>query len=349
MQLIRPVAAVVTLFAVVAAITAAVSFVLRLPGIPYNVAELFLGDGHPAFVAVFALALLWVGGGAMLFAEHLSVTRRPWLTMPVGAMVVSLISLGLLSASVTQESISDISGSNNLFWFVTNKDIWGVWWRKVFLALDSPGFVGFFERIVRFTALYTPPVIFLSWFMAAAGYRQRVGGRRLTYLFLISLPWLWLCKKVAFRWSSTDNLNELVARNGAFGLGGAPYLYLLLALFAFNIALLVRATRRAAWWPAGIVFTVAAIPLGWMLLNLGLEPHIEKYGSVFSGAQFLLGPDRKHALGEMDLFIRWSFVQGACTFAVFIGAWIAQGLLPAARRRSPRTNNATEDKIADIQ
>ena len=39
---------------------------LRVPGVPYNVRELFLGDGNFFFLMVFAIALLWVGAGAAL-------------------------------------------------------------------------------------------------------------------------------------------------------------------------------------------------------------------------------------------------------------------------------------------
>ena len=44
-------------------------------------------------------------------------------------------------------------------------------------------------------------------------------------------------------------------------------------------------------------------------VNEGLEQNIHKYGQVFSGVQFLLGPDRAHKLSQEVLFLRWGVVQ----------------------------------------
>src|SRR5690606_14136825 len=86
---------------------------------------------------------------------------RPFISLPGWVFTASLISLGLLSISVTQESITDIVGSNNLYWLVTNKDIWGENWRHIFEWL-GPALVSMLERSVRYTALYAPLAIFLA-------------------------------------------------------------------------------------------------------------------------------------------------------------------------------------------
>ena len=67
-------------------------------------------------------------------------------------------------------------------------------------------------------------------------------------------------------------------------------------LIGLSVALLIRAAGQPRWWAAAVVSTVVAVPVGWVLLNLGLEAHVEQYGAVFSGAQFLLGPDRRNTL-----------------------------------------------------
>jgi hypothetical protein len=97
-----------------------------------------------------------------------------------------------------------------------------------------------------------------------------------------------------------------------------------------NVVLLIRAVAHPAWWPAALALTIVALPVGWALLNLGLEPHVEKYGSVFSGAQFLLGPDRRHTLSESALFARWVALQVGMVGAIFIGAWIAHRFVVTA-------------------
>ena len=76
-----------------------------------------------------------------------------------------------------------------------------------------------------------------------------------------------------------------------------------------------------------------AIPAGWLLLNMRLDPHVEKYGQFFSGGQFLLGPDRTRALSEIQLFARWSAVQAAGTFVLASGLWL--GRTPSAAQRTP--------------
>src|SRR4051812_22747399 len=60
-----------------AAIVGTIELVLHLPGIPYNVAELFLNNGSVVAVGFFAMGLLWIGAGAMMVAIALTSTRRP--------------------------------------------------------------------------------------------------------------------------------------------------------------------------------------------------------------------------------------------------------------------------------
>lgn len=73
-------------------------------------------------------------------------------------------------------------------------------------------------------------------------------------------------------------------------------------------------SRRALWIVA--------------VLIQGLEPRIQKYDLVFSGVQFLLGPDRQHHLTLEDLFARWTVVQLAAVAVLATGARLA---LPWAR------------------
>ena len=49
------------LSAAVAAIVLGLKALLRLPGVPYNVSELFLDGGSAWRLALFAVAVLWIG------------------------------------------------------------------------------------------------------------------------------------------------------------------------------------------------------------------------------------------------------------------------------------------------
>jgi VanZ family protein len=284
--------------------------ILRLPKIPYNLKELFLFDGHIFFIFIFVLALLWIGAGAAWLSTKILTSTKPLISLPGWLFIASLISLGLLSVSMTQESMADIAGSNNLYWFVTNRDIWGEGWRHIFEWL-GPTLISILERSVRYTALYAPVIIFLALIISFFNlYKQpKPVTKKMLVLIISTLPWLWLAKGITFDWSSTDNLNELIAHKGAMGMGGGFYLYILLFVLCTNAIILTNLSDRVMKWVFGIVLSLILLPIGWLLLSLGLEPEVHKYGQVFSGAQFLLGPDRKHTLLETELFIRWSLVQ----------------------------------------
>lgn len=307
------------------AMALAFALALRLPQIPYNVAELFLGGGAFPFLIIFALALLWVGAGARLAGYYVAMSARPWLALPLLAFGAGIVSLLLLCASVTQESIGDIAGSNNLHWFVANKDIWGEWARRLFLLVPSD-VVSFFERPVRYAALYGPLITFLALMFAGIEMREhgRAGAGRVWPLMVSAVLWLWLCKAVAFDWSSTDNLNELIAADGPWGWGGGGYLYALLAVICANAVLVARMRLTFLWMAVAAGVTLGMVPVGWWLLNQGLEQQVHKYDLVFSGVQFLLGPDRKNLLSPEILFLRWSVVQLAGILVIAVGARIAQ-------------------------
>jgi len=76
---------------------------------------------------------------------------------------------------------------------------------------------------------------------------------------------------------------------------------------------------------------------------------VNKYDLVFSGAQFLLGPDRRHALTEAELFARWSIVQLGGVMVAAVGARLALSLPAAAiaairgRREAARPISADVD------
>jgi hypothetical protein len=338
-------AAGITLMVAVAAIAAGLRVLLRLPGIPYNVSELFLDHASPVVLTIFAVALIWVGGGAMLLAHGLAQSRRPYFVLPLGAAALSMVSRTLLKYSVTYESLDDILGTSNLFWRVTHENIWGDAWRRAFLAANAQDLVTYFERRVRYMALYSLLVVTLALVMVPIARAGRSGTatnwRRFSFLMASGAAVLWLGQAVVFRWAATDNLTELIAADGPLNLTGGPFLYLIVVLIAANALLLIRALERPSRWPGAVIFSIAAIPVGWILLGTGLAQQIDKYGLVFSGQQFLLGPDRRHSLSETVLFIRWAAVQAGAVIVIGVGAWIAHRFAAwlGARSRLSRVAN----------
>jgi hypothetical protein len=326
----------IRLAAAVAAIAIMIKMILRLPGLPYNVSGLFLDHGSAPAIVIFAVALLWVGAGPMLLAHWMARSQHPYVVLPAGVVIASMVSRTLLKYSVTYESLDDILGTNNLFWQVTVQNIWGEWWRHAFLVTNVPDLVSYFERRIRYIALYSPLAVCLALAMLpiarASGRRAAASWFQLSWLALSAVAWLWLSRIITFPWAATDNLTELIAQRGPFGLGGGFFLYLIVVLVAANVALLVRAIDRWTWWPAAIALSIVAIPAGWLLLGAGLEQHVDGHGPAFSGTQFLLGPDRQPSLGDMALFMRWAVVQGAGITVMFIGGWIAHAVARGRRK-----------------
>lgn len=300
--------------------------VLRIPGIPYNLRELFRADGSVWALLAFAAALVWIGAGAVWLARVVARSPVPALWLPPTALLVSMVSLLFLWSGVTTESIEDISGSANVFWYVTNKDTWGPAWRDFFLWMQAPGVIGFLEHCVRYSALYAPLPLMLALMVAV---RERAhwpvwpASRALPALVSLLLV-MWLCKAIAFDWTSTDNLNELIARDGPWGWGGGGYLYGLAALLCLDGLIVgeVLRARHPGWALASLPVLAVSFPLGWWLLNQGLEQRVDKYGQVFSGTQFLLGPDRTHALSQQMLFLRWAVLQGGAMLVLGVGLWL---------------------------
>ncbi|MCD2452519.1 VanZ family protein [Methylicorpusculum oleiharenae] len=324
----------------VVVLTVSIKLVLGLPQIPYNIREMFLHDGNMITIALFSSALLWIGMSGVISARMAKFGYFQFLTLPASVMLSGLISLILLQFSITEETLSDITGSTNLIWQVNEKMIWGHFGIKLFEMLNNPFLISFIERIVRYLALYSPLIFSLSLFNLLTDQANKQLTRfplMFVYLLLISLPWLYLCKTIAFTYSSTDNLNELIARPGEYQLGGGGYLYLLLYLISINSVLLSRINFRRVT-KAGLIMalTVVAIPAGWYLLNQGLVTEFKKYSTTYSGVDFLLGPDRENLLSKNELFGRWTAVQLGLVFCFSYGASIVSSATKHSRKSSCR-------------
>lgn len=305
--------------------------ILSHPNIPYNVKEMFLGGGSLFSIFVFLNVLLWIGASAVICSHLIQRSKFQLLALPGYVMISGLISLALLYLSVTEETIADIVGSTNLNWFVIEKKIWGELGAKIFITMDAPGVVSFFERIVRYLALYSPIIFLLVIFnMVINRAKKNLSKAPLDLLSftLISLPWLYLCKIIAFTHSSTDNLNELIARPGEYDLGGGGYVYLLLILVVINSVLISRInTQSIVRLTSTLAITLLFVPVGWYLINAGLVTDFRKYDGVYSGVDFLLGPDRTTLLSNKELFFRWSIVQMAIVFTLGYGQGLMLGVL----------------------
>jgi hypothetical protein len=325
----RPLAAIV---AAVVAIVTAIKILLRLPAVPYNVATLFLDDGSVIALSFFALTILWIGAGAMVTALALARSRRPYLVLPIAIIVVSLVSKMLVSRGVTYESLDDVLGSNNLFGLVTSQNVWGQWWRDAFFRV-GPDAVDFLERRVRYCALYSIPLVAIVLGLLPSAIRRgpqgRIGRGSWVATVAVAILWIWTSGAIVLAWAATDNLTELIAEHGPLGIPGPLFLVGVVAVVASNMGLLLSCDRSVVRWLLAIAASAGGLVLSWYLLNAGLEQHLSKYSFVFSGTQFLLGPDRQHQLTTIALFSRWSVVYVGAVSAMALGAWIADSVAAA--------------------
>ena len=308
-----------------------VLWVLRLPGLPYNVRELFLEDGlfHTAF---FGAVVIWIGVGAYFVGYFAARSSLPIFVFPVAGLFTGIVSLMLLEASVTGESIRDIIGSPVLYKDLVNNQEWGGPLHKLLLRF-SPAAITSLEQTARYAALYGPLVGILGFVVAVKlklnlGLSSIYGSPFWALSAVISLgAWLFFCKLLVIDWAATDNLTELLAPPDFLGLGGWTYLYSLVLLLAVNAVSYLKTGQKRRRLVLPTTFTFLGIPLGWLLLQQGLHPAVEKYGMTFSGVQFLLGPDRQSALADGELFLRWAFVYLAGLTTIAVGLWLGKGLL----------------------
>jgi hypothetical protein len=274
---------------------------LTAPGVPYNVRE--LSEGRPPLVTALMLALLLlVTLGAPAWAAG-TWLRRPGSS--AGGALLFVLAQGtvawlLLRASVPQEAIHDIVGSPVL------------------------GGSREAETAGRFLALFLGAA---TWILLAAAawiaWEERDSGplSRCALAAVLTLP---VSYGVVVPLAATDNLTELMRGGGgvlaAAAIGGA------LAVLAIAGSGLSRLLAGRSTKPiVSIGICLAAIPLGFLLLHLGLEPAVEKYGRTFAAIQFLLSEDRQHLASGAALQLRYglAFIAGALAIALAQhAAWV---------------------------
>jgi len=266
---VAPIAFLAT-WAVLAALLAAAGVV---PSVPYNVRELFAGPrGWMAALALPLVGALWAGAPVTVVLRIGRGSRRRALLLPALAVACGLLAFGLLRATVSVESIWDIVGTP---------------------VLHMPGD---WEIGGRFVALFAVIWTLIAGGAAAALALEPDEGRAAFQAWLPpALLTLVPGYLVVVTWAATDNLTELIRGGGS--VAGALviagwFLAVALAASLFSRALAGGGSARR-WAIAGLA-TALSYPAGYLLLTLGTEARIEKYGTTFSALQFLLSPDREH-------------------------------------------------------
>lgn len=277
--------------------------IMRSSLTPYNVREL-VDSRHPLLSLVLLAGwFYWITGFPVLIVQWLTRGEMYLLSLPHLALIHGLVAWILLRFAVPMESIHDIVGSPILNW---------PWeWEMLgrFLALFS-----------FWTVSATAGGIIAVWH-TLPGVKSALLGWAVGALLLIPISYYVVVVSAA-----TDNLVELIARNGsagAFLLLGVAITGILFGGTKVALALIPGAEwrARAAAWALG------SCAISYLALYSGTEQIIVKYNQVFSALQFLLSSDRSHLAGPSELVVRyiavWSFLVAAIAMVQYpIWRWV---------------------------
>ncbi len=281
----------------VAVVTLLMAIIVRIPAVPYNVRELFIGRHALQGPLIFALFLLWSAGAPRLAA--VALVKWPYLHMaqPLVFLALAVPSWLLLRYSVDAESLHDILGSPILGWS-------GDW-----------------ELFGRYLALCASAIVPLVWWNvaleAAWGVRRAPALPHLALAAATAMPVLFLAKVVIIDYASTDNLVELVANASAWP--AVLSLFTLVALITLNGALLGfwHRGRRLALCAVSAVLVVATA-----LLALR--------GLTSPALASLLRLHSSDGVSVLKIFPRWSLLHLGAALVIAGAARLVSDLPTAA-------------------
>jgi VanZ family protein len=315
---------------------------LHLPGIPYNLKNIF-GEQMLLGASIFSLVLLWLGIAPWWLAQTIirrnAQKRHILLWIPMALLAMAIISMSLLYFSTPEIMLNKIIGAPDLYRRVVAEDYWGEAWRMRFSVLPQ-ALVESLESSLRYCALYSLFMIPLTLAVLALPTPNRLA--RLIAYSLFLAPFWYAAKLVVIDHAITDNLVELIAPNGNLFLAA---LIVQLALHASWMAEHLYRTR--SYLKVGLI-SLAMLPLSWYLLHQGIDTLIVKDGLVFSGIQFILGENRTAPISEFSLFIRWCLLYTSAIAVIVMGMLLAMRIFPAAslskrKRRSKTKHSGTSN------
>ena len=194
------------LFFSVAVISIAVVIIINLPGVPYNVRELF--DTRNVFLGstIFSAFLMWNVTAPCLMAYCLIKHPILHLFQPVLYLVMATISWFLLRYAVSAESLHDILGS----------PIWG-------MASD----LELYFRFLAFAYPFLWSLFCWNLFFQLLNQQKTIASLIIWLIaILIGIPLLLTAKFLIFDRAATDNVVEMI--------NNIPTLFSLIFLVAWN-------------------------------------------------------------------------------------------------------------------
>lgn len=299
---------IVTTVAIYLVFYCLIHFSLTLPGVPYNVVELFSNDASALSLLFFSIFLLLLGGGSAHIANTIDQDSDIAVTKFVGLhLLVLFIIFTCLWFAVTNESIEDIVGASKVKQAIyagqTSHHFIMVLLNVLSLSLMA-SIAQFFDFLLRFAALFGLIQVPLTLCFICFSDNIRISTK--IKLAIVSLFLLILCYLVVFTFSVTDNLTELIASPVYFVIG----LVFFTLTVAFSKQLLIKKSFLLV-----VFLTLIIAGISWPIAQYIFNQVIIKYGHVFSAFDFLIGAGREQSISEQALLLRWGIL-------IFVFQWI---------------------------
>ena len=294
---------------------------------PYNIKELFNQDFVWLSSALMALSLMVAFALPPILLDKLIEFKRasaPILLL--SSIAHCLLVFNLFYVTFPNESLYDILG------YPTWRD------QSHYLELGYR-FLGFYLPISSaFLLVY-------SWLTSSQSiaFKSSRLAFTLIYAFLV-LPLSYLIVVVQ---AGTDNIIELLPNEGhSFKL---LYIVMYCLMLVYIAAWWIKNTHSATHLriTGHTVLTLLSAPIGYYLIQHGLQDVIIKYGRVFSGLQFLLSPARDSLLSETQMLFRFCILHFMLLVLFFISG-LASRTLSFWRVRVPTLRDAPSDTARPV-
>jgi hypothetical protein len=285
------------------------AIVVRLPFIPYNLRNLpnpFHPYAAPVVLAVFAY---WTLGAPALTAQWITRSSALRIAFPVIAIFHGVLAWAIVRYAVLPEMLHKVTGTPIVGWS----------WE--------------WETLGRFAVL-EGALFFILTGAALIVHIRRLGAAGIRAWLIWAVLLLPIAFFVVITKAATDNLTELIAGSGsAQGCVTLALWILLNGAYGAAIARGLAMNRRINWSRA--VLVVFAFPVGYLLVRLGTESALFKYGKVFSALQFLLSTDREHYATGLNLAFRYVAFQIVLIAAIALAQYVPWKLVSARNCAPP--------------
>tara|TARA_R110001583_G_scaffold7158_5_gene35643 strand:+ start:12686 stop:14968 length:2283 start_codon:yes stop_codon:yes gene_type:complete len=272
-----------------------------LPGVPYNVKEIYEGNNVYIGALIFSIILFHVFGFPMALLQQL-LERNTCNLKNLLLVIISHIGITwlLVRLFIPTESIHDILGS----------PVWG----------GVPE-VELLFRFIGLFSLFSTAIFCVSMtILPTAKVINKNLLRISVWLFfgLLILPFNYL---VIIVLAGTDNITELLINEGYSFHGLYIVTYLISTLFLALHLVMAIVNRSLIKIVKIVLFIVITTPVMYWLIQSGTDNYIIKYNKVFSALQFLLSANRDAYIAPKLLFYYFSAAHISLVTLIVITQW----------------------------